>query len=144
VFLALAAVLFGIQFLGMKYTLERSRYAEAAPLQYINPWVPDKTLYRPGDVVLFKYLRAVRKPGDVILQLDSFENTETGEGYSSAIQARTVERQGTQELTAVRKLPDYIRPGRYRLEGFAISQTPVRSEPAVYFSLPFTVGAKPQ
>jgi hypothetical protein len=144
VFLAGAAVLFGMQFLGFKSALERSRYAEASPISFELPWVPEKVLYYPGDTVIFRYIRTVQQTGDVVLQVDAFENTETGEGYSSAILARIVETPGSQEFTSVRRLPDYVRPGRYRLEGFAISQTRVRSQPAAYYSLPFTVGAKPK
>jgi hypothetical protein len=119
-----------------------SRKSDPSPIQF-QQWESSQKVYRPGDVVQFTFERDASETGHVVLQIDSFINDETGEGYPGATIARFINEPGKIKRRAARHLPEFITPGRYHIEGMTQSQTSIRTLPAAYRSNTFEVKGIP-
>lgn len=139
--LAGALVLLIINVWTLHKEVKKSALSTDSPLQYLGEWIPDRKVYRPGDVVRFTVRFTTKEPELLLLNVDGFRNIDTEEVYPAVAVGRVVHKMGYHEVRSARRLPDYVTPGTYVFEGWAASQTSKRSMPAAYSSARFKVVA---
>lgn len=119
--------------------------AEKPALTY-SVWQPGKRVYRPGEQVTFTYQRQVGElPGDETngrvngFAIDIVVNIRTGDEFNPEQRPVLVREGEMRKRTLSRELSAKLPPGRYRLEGYTMLQTTVRTLPVEYRSREFEV-----
>lgn len=116
---------------------------EASPVTY-SELIPDKEEYEAGELIGFTFERTCKtNPTSLpllMLSADSFENLDTGEMFTAtSLASRSVRRNGTERLRALRRLSPDCTPGTYSLEGWVNIQEAFATQAVLYSSRPFKV-----
>lgn len=135
--------LYVIQLVNIRQTILRAQQLASSPVTF-DEYQPDRAEYSPGDIAHFTYVRHCHPSEEqplpiLLLQLDSFENIDTGEVFQGTMASRIIKQAGDQKLIATRVLPEHMSPGRYVFEGWASSQVSRLSKATAYVSRQFIV-----
>lgn len=147
-FLSLFLFFVVFQIWSVKQSIEKVSELAKTTVSY-SSYTPDKTEYYPGDLVRFTFTRTAHEDNQssypiLLLVVDGLTNQDTGEVFPGVFAPRIIRHSGAEVLHALRKLPDYITPGTYILEGYASTQTNRLTRVNHYTSDPFKVLAKPE
>lgn len=117
---------------------------ELSELSYIGKWQPTRApegghppIYYPGENVFCHTRRHVKFSGRAVLPLlvaSSLQNLETGAEYGLPPVARILTQQGELNIDTVRTIPLSVPPGRYKISGWAKTETEHRPSFAVFES----------
>lgn len=121
------------------FDVRDSARADPSPVEFVGRLLPDKAVYRPGEVVRFRYTAHTKQNRLMLAMVDSFEGVQTQEVYPASNVMRAFDKAGEYTVVAARVLPTGIHPGVYRLRGLAKADTQIRTLPAYYESDPFRV-----
>lgn len=128
--------------------IHETAIAEQSPIEWLSNWQPDKDDYFSGDVIRFTVTRTVEfekgKKETLLVTLDSYRNLDTGEIYPGAVMGRVVTEPGEATVQFARRLPNFLKSGTYRIEGWELAATARRTLPAAYYSESFTVQNVPR
>lgn len=108
--------------------------------------IPDKPEYVAGDLASFTFTRKTTEPSGypiLLLICDGFEHQGTHEVFPGILAPRIIKQEGTEEIHAIRRIPEWAPTGTYIFQGWSSSQTGRPNRANYYASGPFLIKARP-